>query len=69
MAGTVGLLDTEPCSDLELLTRVAAGIRALSPDVVRGLPTSEDRDAVRRELDRAVERLRSADIDVVRDGE
>lgn len=66
MAGTIRLSDTGPCSDLALLERVAAGIRALGAEVVPGPPTAEDREIICRELGRAVERLRSFGIDVAR---
>lgn len=66
MAGTIRLSDTEACSDLALLERVAAGIRALGTDVVPGPPTAGDREYICRELGRAVERLRCAGIDVAR---
>lgn len=59
--------NTEPCSDLALFERVAAGIRALDAGVVPGLPTPGDQDLARDELERCVGRLRCADIEVARD--
>lgn len=65
MAGTVGLLVADPRAEYRaLLHRIAAGVRALPPDIPR-LPTLDDRARVRAEFDRAVARLRAANIEVV----
>ncbi|MGI5222456.1 hypothetical protein [Nocardia sp. CA-290969] len=69
MAREVRLLNTHPSADMALLQRIAAGIRALGPSVAPCSPSHDDEDVFRREVDLAVERLRSADIDVVRDAE
>ncbi len=67
MGRAVQLSNAEPCSDLALLQRVAAGIRALDAGVVPGLPTPGDQGLVSTEFERAVGRLRAADIEVARD--
>jgi hypothetical protein len=66
MAGAVQLLDTDPYADIALLKRVAAGIRALGSAVAPCPPSPDDQDLFRHEVDRAVNRLRSDDIEVVR---
>lgn len=69
MDRTVQLSDAEPCSDLALLERIAAGIRALGQDIGPGVPTPGDQDLARDEFERAVGRFRSGDIEGSRDAE
>lgn len=59
--------NVEPCSDVRLLERVAAGIRALGTGTVADLPTPGDQDLARAEFYRAVRRLRATDLDMAQD--
>ncbi|MFQ6226819.1 hypothetical protein [Nocardia sp. NPDC002869] len=64
MAGALRLLDDSYRTDLETMERVAAELRN-GPTDIRRFTTATDRARLRAEIERIVNRLRAAKIEVV----